>query len=367
MPRWPGEFGWGFFLRPSGIILLLVCGVAANRAAVWVAGRPTIAVGSAGAIPQVRAVSLDFGSVWESREFHWTLVLENTSDAVVRVVDIAGLCRCTRAERSELTIPPKGRGEVPLVIDLYQLRPTVAGRERMVSVAVTARVEVSGQPVEEYRWAASGRARRYLEADPLVLPLGEDLIAGQPGLRQVVRIRPTVGVGAVRLKRLPVGWSARLEFAPDEPSAYQLSLTPHQDSVGPWRETIELDALGSDGRLLATQPVVAEGTVIGPVELLPGVVDLGALPVGTEYRAEFSVVGTPGVEVQVEGIDPQGPSVCVSLTHACGHPRVSVNGPVAATGYGETTGTIRVKHGTTGSYSLPYRARWYGVANGTGS
>jgi len=140
-----------------------------------------------------------------------------------------------------------------------------------------------------------------------------------------------------------------------------LSITPLQASVGEFHETIELEAVAADGRVLATQLVGAEGRTIEPVELLPRVTDLGPLPVGSRTRTRVAVAAHTGGDVEILEVNSPDPAVRGIASRPQQPPSVEFESVIRALGYGESNGTIRVRQGGSTSYVLPYRLRWYGV------
>jgi len=202
-----------------------------------------------------------------------------------------------------------------------------------------------------------------LDCDPPVLALGEDLIAGRFGELRVVEVRSAPAVKSVRIKRSPVGWDCRLQETPNAPSNHLLSLVPLQDAIGEFRETVELEAVAVDGRVVATQPITAEGRVVEPVELLPRVVELGETRAGSRYRARLTVAARDGGTVEIEGMKSDDPTVRFTSSRLHGLLQVELEGEALTLGSGESSGTIRVGHNRSALHSLTYRVRWYGVGD----
>ncbi len=102
--------------------------------------------------------SLDFGTVWSSSAFEWTLPLKNVSRDQILVSSVSTSCGCTVvAGDSEFSIKPSTVRDVALVIDLNRdVVPSLEPRQFSVTVNVASRSGVAS-------WSLSGQVRDAFE------------------------------------------------------------------------------------------------------------------------------------------------------------------------------------------------------------
>jgi hypothetical protein len=347
------------------IIVVVLCLIAANRAGVWVARQVSgTRVGSTPQVPVLLALeSLDFGEIWESDAFRWPVVFQNVSDSPLTVRDLAGTCFCTKPDGSEVWLEPRQKATVEFVVDLGQLRTDAPGDRRTVEVGIQANVEQPRKEAVLMRWSLRGTVRRHLTCEPPLVSLGEELVAGESGRALLFRIRPSVPVREVRVKRVPAGWSAHVVKAPDRSVGYVLHVTGGKSKAGTFADEFEFDAVAEDGRVLPRQWVRVEGRATEPVEVLPQPLELGVVPVGTVVRASLWLSTRGGQPLVVGEVVPNDPKARVASVRQVGERwQIEIERPVTEPGHGACKGSARCRTQAAEWCEVGFSFRWYATA-----
>ena len=126
-------------------------------------------------------------------------------------------------------------------------------------------------------------------------------------------------------------------------------------------ETLALEAVASDGQVIATQLIRAEGKTLAPVELLPHMTDLGSRPLGSRTRGKVAIVAREDGVVEVLEVKSTDHTARIIPSPAQVPSVVEFEIVVHALEYGESSETISVRHNRSTTYTLRHRLRWYGV------
>jgi hypothetical protein len=355
--RWPKLLAFSLLVVP--------CLIAANRAGVWVAefvsanhadqlvpaNTPSVIV-----IPE----SLDFGSVWETDAFAWTVVFQNKGDNPVAISAVRGGCDCTKvAWEKEATLQPGERVTAPITVDLLQVRPYDWSPVRSAELVIYVTTKrIGGEPSTE-GWVLRGNIGRLLHCEPGQVSLGEDLIAGVPGSPLDFKIGLNGPSSKVRLKKAPDEWSVELRQAETQPPSYILYAKPCKLKPGTFADRIQLEVVTGDGRVMPTQALKVEGRVTDGLEVYPRPLDFGSGAVGTTVRDSLWIRSRKGQRIPAVEAVPADPSVKVIAVHSEGKGwRIDLERLIDAPGPGECSGAIRVKPDAN---VIPFFLRWYGT------
>jgi hypothetical protein len=95
--------------------------------------------------------ALDFGTVWESEQFDWTIPMRNTSREPVKITSLLTSCHCTTVDNAGFEIPVGGTHRVPLKLDLRRVSGDNDSRsDRPFAVNVIS--QVSGIQGQRFVW-----------------------------------------------------------------------------------------------------------------------------------------------------------------------------------------------------------------------
>src|SRR5207302_10368849 len=98
---------------------------------------------------------LNVGEVWETKDFHWTLPVENKSRDTIEIVAFHSSCNCLSIEPSHVSIGPGQAIDVQLKIDL--MRASRAGDGNPVhEFEVQLAPQIAGQALATSGWTLRG-------------------------------------------------------------------------------------------------------------------------------------------------------------------------------------------------------------------
>ncbi len=308
-------------------------------------------------------VASDFGEVWETDAFRWEFVLQNSGDREVVVRGVRAGCGCSRLERSdEVRLQPGDQARYPVVVDLRKIRTSDSSEVRPAEISMDGEVgPVEGRYLP-FRASASGRVRRLLNCTPHEVGLGEELTCAEPGRQLEFRLQPTRSLLEPRIKRLPKGWSAKLDLPEKGQPCYVLRATPIKNEPGVFVDEIEMEVVAEDGRVIPTQSIKVMGRVTELIQVLPRCPDLGEMRVGTKGRTTLWVSRKdrdPIEEVEVVS----GNRALKSLgAYREGEVwRIDLECTSDDVGARSATGTVRVKSRRVPDGKAGFEVRWYGT------
>lgn len=107
-----GRLGWRVLLAAAGMLWIVVSGYVLF-AEIWESRRVPLPPLS------IEAASLDFGSVWNSEKFEWTVPIRNATSFPINVDRLEGSCTCTLVTPSSFVLKPGEEVRVKLRFDLF--------------------------------------------------------------------------------------------------------------------------------------------------------------------------------------------------------------------------------------------------------
>jgi hypothetical protein len=138
--------------------------------------------------------ALDFGEAWESRDFAWTLLIENRSGRDVEIKRFVTSCGCIGTEPDSATIAAGQSMTIRLRLSLATRDVTNHDSTRPFSAEVRPVLSDGSSPTT---WTIRGRVRRALVFDKPVVDLGEPLVRGEPFPPHTVTVRGLLALAAV--------------------------------------------------------------------------------------------------------------------------------------------------------------------------
>jgi len=218
--------------------------------------------------------SLDFGEVWENKDFRWSFSIANPTDKDAAIEGFAQSCNCTTVKPSSCTIPAGGAYPIEMAIDLTKgSRLDEESRVREFSVHIVPRIK-DGLPVQE-GWRIHGKVRQPFRVRPAVLELGE-LLSGNESKPRSAEIECDPS-----LKELTVaadgGFASVSLFRSEHTSnVYRLEVRANPSIPGgAVRFAVSIGATSTSGESVrAFLPVI--GQVLEDIYVLPDALNFGA-------------------------------------------------------------------------------------------
>ncbi len=259
----------------------------------------------------VSAAALDFGEVWEQKDFPWEVVLENRTDADVRVPSFVTTCGCVDLSPRSLTVPAHGTGKLAVKLDLTRRGP---GEEtaavRPFSVGITP--HGSGQGTRPASWVLHGTVKSRVTLNPQYVHFGEMAVHGQTPPRRKVLVTAHVPVDGLEALANPDVATVEVKRSEGDPSRFELTVAPRPTlPPGPFActVTIALQHAGCGHCSAATFSVA--GQMQPEVRPFPAKLLLGSGPLGATMEGVVTLHAPAEAGVVVESIQIDSPDVHV--------------------------------------------------------
>lgn len=313
---------------------------------------------------------LDFGDVWEQRDFILRLPIENRTKQNIRIRAFISTCGCVDAEPKSMEVGPGAKETLRVKLNL-SFRPADAASSanqeavRDFTVEVAPRIRDDIGPVRA--WCIHGRVRVALAIAPRSLNFGNRLVHETRHPTESLQVRPIVPISDLTAECDPAVASVRLQRR-DGSSTYDLQVTPNLAlPVGPFSIQVRLHPNDQDGHPLPTLTVPVEGRVLDEVQPFPLALQLGARQLGetATETISFQCLTGKAFKVRLEPIQPPSESLAVIpiSESASTQPAYRVTQLIAIEGSQTATLTFKVTiddHKAT-TVSLP--VTYYGVAS----
>lgn len=358
-PRW----------RDWGLSLLLLA--AAALVAVWIGH-------SLGSVPPtnfglvVDAQELDFGSVWENREFPWKFTVRNPTDHDLEITGFWSSCSCAVVSPETALVPAGGAADIHLKLDLsapFGKDEDTAGPPRLQGQFLAELVpNVKGAVPGQQPWRITGEVRRALTVTDLG-ETSEPLVRGQPFPKRILRVKahgPIHAIGArcakrgygqVFVARSPKRaheWNVEVVFDPALPD-------------GPFRAPLEIFPYGPNGQRFAVMTLPLEGVILQDAQFVPASVGFAPEVVGRTLSETVTISSHAGKRFEVESIDVPDGSVRVEPVAAADATVYRVFKTVTKAGRQEVAVRFRLRYrsdGTRVTIALPIYSHGLAAAGG---
>jgi hypothetical protein len=277
---------------------------------------PTAAPSAAPSPLVVDPSSLAFGTVWESEQFDWAILIRNISPFPVEVTRILTSCHCTTVSDAAFEIPSGGTHRVPLKLDLTRGSGDSAER----SFAVNIMVYVSDERSRPFIWTLKGRVRDSYDFQPSSVNLGDVLVTPEMPTEQRFVIRP--GVPLADLEVTQDGSLVNVSVNADSPKPDEFTILVRMTAapeLGPSQARLSVVGRTRDGERLPVAFVPVRFRGVGDVGIRPELPDFGGIPVGATKRESYAlysrtkrpfrvralrVIDSPSLEYALSADDP---------------------------------------------------------------
>jgi hypothetical protein len=257
--------------------------------------------------PTIVCVSdLDFGEVWEQKDFHWTLRLRNVDTAPVEIVDFTSSCSCAFISPKSTIVGPGESSDIAVTLNLNFPASAPSDLSQMEFSALII-PRISSSSTLDMPWKIRGHVKRAISLDPKQVDLGGDLICGRIVQSKVVMAACHSPLAALRAELDTRVASIRIDRTSSEPNGAQnftirVTACPRRDP-GLFEFDIPLHATLVDGValppvLLHVRGIAWESTVPVPSSLL-----FGAVTIGKTATETVSLECTDG-NFEVECVEP---------------------------------------------------------------
>lgn len=299
---------------------------------------------------------LNFGEVWETDRFEWTVPVQNEADLPLRVAPLNNSCGCVGLFASEV-IPPNGTTPIKFVIDLRERCASVEPKAtRDVSIQVSLGGDAASR-VKEIGVELRGRVKSALLVPAKLIDFG--LLPPTANLpTRVVPIRALRELSdiAVAVDR----GSVSAELKPVVPGQWELFVRPTAPLVvGRHEAKVTLAPTTQAGEKVPPVVVPVAFDVLHDIQPDTSTVVLGAARVGETVSGTFTISSQSGYQFV--------PPTCAGaiLVNELGVPRAShtfrVERTVEGTGNGSEIVTVRGRAGDGTLVDVRIELKWYGL------
>ena len=257
---------------------------------------------------------LNFGEVWETHAFRWSMPIRNDSDREITIETFVNSCGCTRVEPSRLVLPVGQTREVIVTIDHTLQKKNDDPPIRGFAVWLAPRVAVPGEKRSRQLagWQLTGRVRSALKVTPTVIDLGRPSVRGDRMPDLQVRVKALTQLGAVYSYTGGVGFSSTVKPTV-EPGEFNLVLRHDRGlPLGPIQFSVILVPCLPTGEELPEIKIPAFGEMRPDIQAMPeGGVAFGARPIGSVPEETVTLRSLTGRPFDVGSIKAEEESIQV--------------------------------------------------------
>lgn len=304
---------------------------------------------------EVSAEDLDLGWIYQG-SLSSKIEIFNVSRKQVELTQIAGSCGCLAVETLPLTLPPGGRRDVRITLDV----PTASYphnksfRTRLLPVVKGYR---SVAPV----WELKGRVRQLVTVSPELVRFKEGLVRGRPFPGKDVEIACATPLASLEVEGGEGMATLRMRKASE--TLYILSIQPLSTlPPGSFSFSVTLTAcLPSNETIRITSPKVL-GWVSQEVAASPRALHWGAVPVGRRLKSCVALRSLVGKPFTIESVIPDSSDTEVRWENlGDGDKKLYITHHAVATGEQEHKLLVRVAGDGAETLDLTIKLRYCGV------
>ncbi|MCI0739271.1 MAG: DUF1573 domain-containing protein [Gemmataceae bacterium] len=262
----------------------------------------------------VDAEHLNFGEVFQQKQFRWKLPIQNRSDKELEISHFSASCSCVEITPPSLIVAPNQTAVVVLTLDLTELANPSDTVPRVFKEMIIPRVKANdGRGVFHEGWSLQGRVEPGLLARPRTVDFGREILKTNPQRRsEVVSVIAQPGVVELGLEPNYL-FSAFLRQStklPDGSEQYEVRITPSKDlRTGYFKSQILVRASHKDSGSAVDLSVPVQGYVREDVDALPSAVVFGARALGDIGEEALSLSSKSGQSFEVIGIHTEGAGI----------------------------------------------------------
>jgi Protein of unknown function (DUF1573) len=250
----------------------------------------------------IEAASLDFGSVWNSEKFEWTVPIRNASDVPINVGRLEGSCTCTLVTPSSFVLNPGEEVRVKLRYDLFSR--TRQNGDATVPFDDLLSAYMNGDERPLAAWHIRGFVKNAFSSKPNQLDFGDAVAEGRP--------YPTRTINVTCFQ------SCRdLEVSADEKNVAVVAKNPSGDGVhfqvavapgatlasGTHKFKLSLGAVLPSGERTPRVSCPVEVRILPDLQILPSLAHFGELKVGQSHEETIVLASRSGRSFEVPKFD----------------------------------------------------------------
>ncbi len=297
---------------------------------------------------------LDFGEVWETDKFEWSVEIQNRSARSLTIKRLTSSCSCTSMSPGQFQLDPGATQKIQLIIDLTKFRDGTAAVE--IELAAETVDPQTNQTFPRRVWVLRGSRRQLLTERARFLGVYSAVNApnrwqtairlSQPVASLTVDCTGDFRVTAV--ERIAADVDVRLEFELTQPVG-----------VGTKRGVVSVSARAGGAELPPAQLTIKAEITKDIVGNPPEVV-LGGVAVGADADAPVTLVSRSDTPFQVLGVSG-GPELVIDRIGDTPSYRVRLSARTA----GYTTRTLEFQVAAAdGRYPVSVDVSYLGVRGG---
>jgi hypothetical protein len=341
-----GRFAWRFLVATAGAFWVIASGYVL-LAEFWESRKTPLPPLS------IEAASLDFGSVWNSERFEWTVPIRNTSRLEIHVDRLEGSCTCTLVAPSSFVLKPGEEVRVKLRYDLFSRTRPNGDSIVPFDDALSAYVNGDEQPLA--RWHVRGHVKNAFACKPSALDFGDSLVEGRPYPTR------TIDVTCFQSCR-------NVEVSADERTMAVVAKNPSGDGVhfqvavapgatldsGTHKIKLSLGAVLRSGERTPHVSLPVEVRILPDLKVLPSLAHFGELKVGDSREETIVLASRSGRSFDVQNFDSANKNLEIV--------------PVASNDAGAKVFRVRLTSSTLGSENTEarFKIRYRGDAGPAG-
>lgn len=237
---------------------------------------------------EVSANELDFGEVWATDRFPWTIHVRNLSSEPVVVARLATSCGCLQPEPSTFTVPPEGNVPVHLTLNLAARElEDAAGNHSDFGVTISPLVR-GGLP-NYAGWELKGQIRRFFRYSEPRVDFQDSLVLGKAFPTRVMTVSCSESVRSLEIRGTDADVTAHVKPLDTERKTFQVELRVNsQLGEGRFQRHLSVTAALASGIVIPGPRLTVQGRVVSDLQLIPEVVVLHAD--GDGARAQQTVL-----------------------------------------------------------------------------
>lgn len=307
----------------------------------------------------IEPTRLDFGEVWETDKFEWSLPVRSRLGSPTTVYASGSSCNSCGATVTTAALGTGGTGELKLSLDLREPCASAeprAVRDAKIPIYLTTNSQTRPQAIE-----LRGRVKRAIAIPAHALDFGRLQVTTDPKPR-VLSVRALMDV--TELTATVDGHSVRAEVRPLEKGKWEVRVSPILAAgVGKHTATVHLAPKLVNNEAVPATAVRAEFDVLHDIQPDTSLVTLGAGSVGETVRGSLTVTSLSGRPFPRPTCNAGAIVVRATDTIASqGSHRFEFEHRVTAPGNHALPVVVRGTDADGRPFELRVEAQWYGLS-----
>ena len=281
---------------------------------------------------------LDFGEVWETDRFEWSIPIRNREPHPVELTGLTGSCGCSVTESTALGIPPGETRTLKLTLDLRPQSCIRAGGDTRAFASAIRVTVLGGAKPRQATWQLHGIVKRPLRV-PAAVTFGRRSELTLPLAPLVIPVEPLTAIRSVALECSSPHFAAAVRPVSESPLRLELVVTPAADlKRGAVSGTITLAAITPDGQALPSLELPVSAEIVPDIEPTPTAIHFGARDVGAEVTETIGLWSLSNRPFAIERCEAEGNGVSAQPEPDGRSVTVRMN----VVGAGSTIGRVRL-------------------------